>query len=446
MRPKKSQNSDLQLDLFRNELVNIISPTHPLVTLAEVVNWTSFEETLGELYSEVGRPGAPTRLMVALHFFKFQHDLSDDETLAQWLENPYWQHFSGMKFFEHELPIDSSSMTNWRKRVGEAGGEKMLQERIEAGLRLKVVKESQLERVNVDTTVQEKNIRFPTDSRLYDRARTSLVSAARERGIDLRQSYARVGRNAMIQQSRYARARQYGRAKKCAKSLKNFLGRVIRDIWRKCPSPDENLRVLLEISEKIHNREKNDKNKIYSVHEPHVECICKGKAHKRYEFGNKVSVAVTSKGGWFVGAKSFHGNPYDGHTLSDTILQVVRISGSRPDHVFVDQGYKGHDYSGEAQVHVDRKHRGSIPKSLWRWMKRRAAVEPSIGHLKEDHRMDRNRLKGIEGDQINAILSAAAMNFSKLLNHLAAFLRLFLGIIANIACPQERFRASYSPL
>jgi IS5 family transposase len=206
--------------------------------------------------------------------------------------------------------------------------------------------------------------------------------------------------------------------------MRTYLGRVIRDIERNCPSPDSRLQDLLNIATRIHQQKRTDKNKIYSVHAPEVECISKGKAHKRYEFGCKVSVATTSRGGWFVGAKAMHGNPYDGHTLNRAMKQVERLFGA-PEHAFVDMGYRGHWYSGDCQVHVDKRRRGRTSRSLWRWMKRRAAIEPAIGHLKREHRMDRNRLKGEEGDELNAILSAAGMNFRKLLRWLAALLRLF---------------------
>jgi IS5 family transposase len=212
------------------------------------------------------------------------------------------------------------------------------------------------------------------------------------------------------------------RARSCTKKLRTYLGRVIRDIERKCQSPDKDFQSLLKTSKRIFNQQRQDKNKVYSVHEPAVECISKGKAHKRYEFGSKVSVATTSRGGWFVGAQVFHGNPYDGHTLSATLEQVTKLVRS-PEHVFVDRGYRGHGYTGNIEVHVDKQRRGRTPKSLWRWMKRRAAVEPSIGHLKQEHRMDRNRLKGIEGDRFNAILSAAGMNFRKLMKFIEEFLR-----------------------
>jgi IS5 family transposase len=233
------------------------------------------------------------------------------------------------------------------------------------------------------------------------------------------------------------------RAGRCTSKLKTYLGRVIRDIGRKQPVPDEKLASLLHIATRVHQRTKSEKNKIYSVHAPEVECISKGKAHKRYEFGCKVSVAATSRGGWFVGAMAVHGNPYDGHTLEDTLDQVDRIA-KEPLHVFVDRGYRGHDYRGNAEVHVDKPRRGRTARSLWRWMKRRAAIEPGIGHLKREHRMDRNRLKGTEGDMVNAILSAAGMNFSKLLRWAAHIFGFILSKIITAIWP--KFRSYCSPI
>jgi IS5 family transposase len=288
-----------------------------------------------------------------------------------------------------------------------------------------VIKPYQLKRVNIDTTVQEKEIRFPTDARLYDRARQRLVAYAKERQIKLRQNYNRKSKQMLYWQSRYSHARQMNRAKACTRKLRNYLGRVLRDIERNCANPDQQLQSLTEIAARIYQQKRNDKNKVYSVHAPEVECISKGKAHKRYEFGCKVSVAATSKGGWFLGAMAMHGNPYDGHTLKQALGQVNRII-REPEHAFVDMGYRGHNYRGNTEVHVDKRKRGRTAKSLWRWMKRRAAIEPGIGHLKREHRMDRNRLKGVEGDRINAILSATGMNLWKLLRYAADFLRQFL--------------------
>lgn len=296
----------------------------------------------------------------------------------------------------------------------------MLRQTIECGLNLKVIKPSQLARVNVDTTVQEKHIRFPTDPRLYDRMRQRLVVAAQQEGVALRQSYVRVGKNLLTQQSRYAHAKQFRRARRCTRKLHTILGRVIRDIERKCEQPSAETGELLIRARRLYLQQRHDEGKLYSVHAPEVECISKGKAHKRYEFGCKVALAVTSKGGWIVAAKAHEGNPYDGHILASTIDQLLSMSGREPEHVYADMNYRGHDYQGDCQVHVDRRRRGTTPRSVWRWMKRRAAIEPSIGHLKEDRRMERNRLKGTEGDELNAVLSAAGMNFSKLLAALGA--------------------------
>jgi IS5 family transposase len=426
MRPKRSPIEERQGELFRVELTNVIDTGHGLVKLAKTVDWDRFEEVFGATYcADNGRPGVSTRLMVSLHYLKYTYNLSDEDVVAGWVENPYWQHFSGMKYFEHTFPIDPSSMTRWRKRVGESGAEALLKETIQAGLKLKAVKGPQLKRINVDTTVQEKAIRFPTDARLYDRSRERLVKAAKERGISLRQNYNRKSKALLLKQGRYRHARQPKRAAKCTRQLRTFLGRVIRDIDRRCSSPDEKLQTLLSISKKIYHQKRNDKNKVYSVHEPEVACISKGKAHKKYEFGCKVSVAATSRGGWFVGAMAHPGNPYDGHTLENVLSQVERIART-PGHAFVDRGYRGHGYQGNIEVHVDKPRRGRTAKSLWRWMKRRAAIEPGIGHLKREHRMDRCMLKGIEGDNINAILSASGMNFRKLLKWAALLLRLLL--------------------
>ena len=423
MRPK-GEPKQPQRELFRIDLEQLIDPSHPLVRLSLSIDWPSFERTLGDTYHpSQGAPGVSTRLMVALHYLKYQHDLSDEDIVAAWVENPYWQHFSGMRYFQHSMPIDPSSMTRWRKRLGEAGAEQMLRATIEAGMAMRVIRPAELKRINVDTTVQTKAIRFPTDARLYQRMRERLVKVARAEGLTIKQSYEHVGRRLLMQSSRYAHARQMKRARACTRKLKTQLGRVVREIERQVETPSNKLAKLLQTAHRIHAQQRHDKNKIYSVHEPEVECIAKGKAGKQYEFGNKVSVAVSSRGGWFVGAKSFLGNPYDGHTLAAQMKQVESLIANQVSEVYVDMGYRGHDYDGPVTVYVDKRRRGKTPPALWRWMKRRAAVEPSIGHLKSEHRLERNRLKGVEGNAINAVLSVAAMNFHKLLG---AFLRIFL--------------------
>lgn len=426
MKPKRKVHNP-QRELFRVELSMLVDAEHPLVKLGAKIEWEKFEELLGASYNATqGAPGIDTRLMVALHYLKYQHNLSDEAAVARWVENPYWQHFSGRQFFEHEFPIDPSSMTRWRKRLGEAGAEAMLRATIDAAVAIKALRPAQVAHVNVDTTVQTKAIRHPTDARLYDRARERLVKEARKAGLTIKQSYERVGRRLVMMAGRYAHARQMRRSKACTRKLRTNLGRVIREVERQ--GAPESLRELLDTSKRIHAQQRSDQTKTYSVHEPQTACIAKGKAGRKYEFGQKVGVAATSKGGWLLGAKCMPGNPYDGHTLKAQMEQVNRVY-SKKEHlktVHVDMGYRGHDYDGPAEVIVDQRRRGEIPKRIWRWMKRRAAVEPTIGHLKSHYRLDRNRLKGVAGDTLNVLLSAAAMNFAKLLRFVLAFWRLLL--------------------
>jgi IS5 family transposase len=429
MQPKREPEQP-QRELFQIDLEQLIDMSHPLVHLGLVIDWESFEQTLGGTYHpSQGAPGISTRLMVALHYLKYQQDLSDEDVVALWVENPYWQHFSGMRHFQHRMPIDPSSMTRWRKRLGDAGAEQMLRATIEAGIAMRVIRPAELKRVNVDTTVETKAIRFPTDARLYQRMRERLVKAARAEGLAIKQSYQHVGRRLLMQSSRYAHARQMKRARACTRKLKTQLGCVIREVERQTAEPSMKLDKLLQTAHRIYEQQRHDKNKIYSVHEPEVQCIAKGKAGKQYEFGNKVSVAVSSRGGWFVGAKSFTGNPYDGHTLAAQMEQVESLIGNKVSEVYVDMGYRGHDYDGPVAVHVDKRRRGRTSAPRWRWMKRRAAVEPSIGHLKSEHRLERNRLQGTAGNEINAILAAAAMNIQKLLR---AFWRIFLFFLIEV--------------
>jgi len=446
MRPKRESEQPLR-EMFQIDLEQLIDRGHPLVRLGLSIDWPSLEETMGDTYHpRQGAPGISTRLMVALHYLKYQLDLSDEDVVAAWVENPYWQHFSGMKYFQHRMPIDPSSMTRWRKRLGDAGAEHMLRATIEAGIGMRVIGPAELKRINVDTTVQTKAIRFPTDARLYQRMRERLVKTARAEGLSIKQSYEHVGRRLLMQSSRYAHARQMKRARACTRKLKTQLGRIVREIERQVKTPSNKLRKLLQTAHQIHAQQRHDKNKMYSVHEPEVQCIAKGKAGKQYEFGNKVSVAVSSRGGWFVGAKSFNGNPYDGHTLAAQMKQVESLIGNKVSQAHVDMGYRGHDYDGAVTVHVDRRRRGQTSQAKWRWMKRRAAVEPSIGHLKSEHRLERNRLKGVEGNAINAILSAAAMNFHKLLG---AFWRIFLFCLINVwnrMLTQQRPQRRNTPL
>jgi IS5 family transposase len=410
-----------QCELFGARLSELLNPEHPLYVLAERIDWSPFDAAIDACYAdELGRPGVNTRLMVGLLYLKHAYDESDESVVARWVENPYWQFFCGCQYMQHELPVDPSSLSRWRKRVGAERLEKLLEATIHTALAMKAVKAPEFQKVNVDTTVQEKAIAFPTDARLYHKMRVALVRRAQSVGIRLRQNYRFKGKKLLAKQGRYAHARQMKRAAKMTRQLKTILGRVLRDIQRKALAiqgqiVDEPLRELLAMAERLLAQTRTSKNKLYSVHAPEVECIAKGKAHKRYEFGCKASVATTSKNNWIVGTQALHGNPYDGHTLSGAIQQVERLTGHTPDDVMVDQGYRGHGYEGSAVVHVVRTIPKRATRAVRRMLKRRAAIEPTIGHMKCDNRMDRNHLTGSEGDKINALLAAAGYNLRKLL-------------------------------
>ena len=342
MKSQKSSQNTGEIQLFQSRLDQILDPRHPLFKLSLSIDWKSFEIEFGKYFVEnKGRPGLPIRLVVGLHYLKFTYNVSDERVVEQFIENPYWQFFCGYEFFQHRLPCEPTSLTKWRNRVGADGVEKLLKETISLAKRADIITENEFTRINVDTTVQEKAIAFPTDARLYHKARVTLVREAKKRSIKLRQSYERVGKLSLIKQGRYSHASQPKRSRKETKKLLILLGRVTRDIRRKAGNPDLGFEALLQRAEKLIQQKRNNKNKIYSFHAPEVECIVKGKAHKKYEFGCKVSIVSTSKNNWIVGAEALHGNPYDAHTLKGAIDQAEKLSGKRAIEAFVDQGYKG---------------------------------------------------------------------------------------------------------
>ena len=416
-------------DLFRQELSNLIDLRHPLVQLSQKVDWPACEDRFGGLYAAgVGRPGHPIRLMVGLQLLKHTCNVSDEEVVATWVENPYWQYFCGEQFFRHDLPIDPSLMTGFRKRIGEAGCEFILGLTVSAGLATRTVAKSSLAIVNVDTTVQDKAVTFPTDARLLHKARIALVRLASKQGVKLRQSYQRIGKAAFVRSQRYAHARQINRAAAQTRKLRSYLGRIIRDIERKV-RPDEptptRMTKLLQVATRIHTqprkRSEGDPPKLYSVHAPEVECIAKGKAHKQYEFGVKVGIVCTSRESFVLAAKSMPGNPYDGHTLQECIDQATRVARVAPQEAYADRGYKGHGCNTDTfKVWISGSKRG-VTQAIERKLKRRNAVEPVIGHLKSDGRLARNFLKGAVGDAMNALLCGAGHNMRKILKKLRLF-------------------------
>jgi IS5 family transposase len=427
MRSKRPEQK-ADADLYRARLDNLLDHRHELFQLAEKIDWDGFEEAFGRFYKPVGRPAKPTRLMVALSYLKHIHDLSDEEVVARWVENPYWQWFSGFAYFQHQAPIDPSLLSRWRKRIGPEGLERLLAETVRLGVDTGVVKPSSLQRLSVDTTVQPKAIAHPTDSRLYHKALEVLVRQAKRAGITLRQAHTRLAKTAAIKAGRYAHARQYRRMKRELRRLRTYLGRVYRDVGRKIAG-DETLQArfsrLLGLVERLLAQQPKDKNKLYALHAPEVACIAKGKARTPYEFGCKVGIAATNREDFVVAAKAFEGNPYDGHTLAETLAQAEAMSGVAAERVYVDRGYRGHDVADKERVYVAGRKRGVTP-TIRRELRRRSSIEAAIGHMKTDGRLDRNYLLGTEGDAVNALLAAAGYNLRQILRHLRLLFALLM--------------------
>ena len=414
MKPKPQPRD--AFELFQSHFDQLLDPRHELILLANKIDWPGLEVAFVDAYClDNGAPAKAVRLMVGLHYLKYTFDESDESVVARWVENPYWQYFCGYTHMQHECPIHPTSMTKWRNRVGVERLEKLLTETIALAVREKHLPKSDLERITVDTTVQEKNITYPTDSKLLYKAIVKLGDAAKSRCIPLRQSYVRVGKKAAVMASRYAHAKQFKRMQRRLRKLRTYVGRMIRDIRRKTTDMDDELATLLDRAERIRNQQPKDKNKLYSLHEPEVQCISKGKAHKHYEFGQKVAVATTNRSNWIVVSALMEGNPYDGHTLTETLSTVERVTGVGVANAYVDKGYRGHGYTGGAEIHIAGQRKKNTMRAERKRRRRRSAIEPKIGHLKSDHRMGRCFLARLCGDAINAVLAAAGSNLRKLL-------------------------------
>ena len=438
MRPKERRETGEQ-DLFRSRLDQIIDMEHASVKLARAIDWRFLEERFGAVYTDgPGSPPLPTRLMAGLAILKHMHDFSDEVLCDRWIENPYFQFFCGEEFFQHRLVFDRSSLTRWRQRMGEEKLVALLQESLAVATRTKAMRPNDLSRVIIDTTVQPKAVMFPTDAKLINRAREIMVRLAKRHGVVLRQSYTRVGKIALIKHQRYAHAHQFKRANKALRKLRTYLGRVIRDIGRRIADNDALQEVFakpISLARRVRDQDRRQRGpKVYSLHAPEVECIGKGKAHKPYEFGVKVSVATPlhrCKGGQFVAhVAALPGNPYDGHTLATVIPAMEDMIGNTIERAITDAGYRGHnappDY--KFKVYTAGQKRRVTPQ-IKREMRRRSAVESVIGHLMSEHRMGCNHLAHRAGDAINAVLAAVGYNFRLLLNWLRLLLRAILAAL-----------------
>lgn len=418
MKPRASEaDGEIQLELDRPLLDSFLNKKDEFICLGEAIDWDRLRSKLGESFHESqGRPGLPMRLMIGLTYLKHLHNLSDEKLLRQFVKDAYWQYFCGFRHFQIKIPCEASSLTRFRNRLGKEALEELLKATVNVAKRAGLLKKKDLSCVIVDTTVQEKNISYPTDSKLINKARENLVKEAKREGIELRQSYKFKGKKESVKSARYFHAKQYKRGRSSIKRQKVWLGRVIRDIERKLGKrePGEKLRESLEIGKRVFAQSLKSKGKVYSLHEPHVECLSKGKARNPYEFGNKVSFITTWKKNWIIGAKSFFGNPFDGKTLKEAVNQAERISGVEIKKIGADRGYRGKINHPEGKETLITGV-GSLSAKDKRFLRRRSSIEPVIGHMKQEHRLGVNYLGGIKGDEINPILAACAFNLQKIL-------------------------------
>jgi IS5 family transposase len=407
-----------QLSIFDTPIERFINMNHELCVLAKKIDWESIEADFAEYYSEIGRPSVPIRRMIGLLLLKHIYNLSDEAIVDRWVENPYWQHFSGELVFQTTKPFDPTDFIHFRNRIGKKGAEKLLKVSVQL-----FGKEAQEKEVLLDSTVQEKNITYPTDAKLHKRIIDKVNKIAKKEGIPLRQTYTRTLKQLLIDQRFHNHPKRRKKAKAALRKIKTIAGRQTRDIERQFnPQQRHKYKELFVIINRILIQKRGDKNKIYSIHEPKVSCIAKGKEAKKFEFGNKSGFVLTKTSKIVVGALAFEGNPYDGHTLEEHLLQTEYLTNKRPKAGIVDRGYKGKKNIDGTEIilpSVPKKNASQYQKQKARKRFRaRAGIEPVIGHLKHDHRMLRNFLKGTNGDMMNTILAGTGFNFKKMLNRI----------------------------
>lgn len=403
----KSPNQE-QKHLFLPLLNDFIDPQHELCQLAEQIDWQKFEQEFAPLYSTVGCPAKPVRLMVGLLILKQIYNLGDETVMAEWVSNPYFQYFCGEATFQWRFPCDPSDLVHFRHRVGEAGVEQILAVSI-----LIHGEEVLKEDVSIDTTVQEKNITYPTDTKLAVKIIKQCRKIAAKEGLRLRQSYKFVVKG-LLKSANSRTPKQAQKKSRARRKIKTIARRLVRELRRKLTADRLTKHAeRIALFEKVLDQKKEDKNKIYSLHALEVSCIAKGKEHKKYEFGSKVAFSTAQKSNVIMAAVSFRGNPNDDKTLKKTLEQQERLTGIRPRKAYTDRGCKSRKI-GATQVHAPDNGQGKTAyekTKLRKSFRRRAGIEPIIGHVKADYGMERNYLKGELGDRMNAMLAASAFNF-----------------------------------
>ena len=413
MKPKadcaalRARQKRLLADAGAPLLIDFIDKSHPLVLLSERIDWESFEPHWSKHFGNSDGPYASSaRLVAGLLMLKHMEGLSDERLIAAWVRDPYMQYFCGEVHFRHDPPIYPSTLGRWRKQLGEEGLEYLLGTVLDSAMKMGALKAESCAHVCVDSTVMEKDITWPTDSKLFLRVLGQMVALMQTQGLSIRQSYSRTAPRMAQKIGRYAHAKQFKRMRRLLKALRTRVGRVLRELERQIDRLDGLARMraeqLIAQAKQIITQagDPNAKNKLYSLHEPGVDCISKGKARQRYEFGAKVGITTTQKEGFVLGMRSYPGNPYDGDTLDDLLQQAATITKVDIESVAVDLGYRGKHETQARVIHRGRK----LSKREKKRLRRRSGLEAMIGHMKNDGLLDRCHLKGIEGDAIHALL------------------------------------------
>ena len=415
-----------QTSFLMPTLAEQLDPRQPIKQLADTLPWPEFEQVFGKYYSPDGRPAKPVRLMVGLLLLKQMFNQGDETVVAAWVQNPYWQYFCGMSEFQWQAPCDPSDLVYFRDRIGEAGMQRIL--RVSAQLHGDKAQEPE---VVVDTTVQEKNITHPTDTKLAHKIIRRCWKLADRNGVKLRRRYRKAVRHCVMAQRWRRDPKKRKTAHRALRKMKVIAGRLIRELERKLPeAAHAEQRGNFALYRRVLRQQPSDRDKIYSLHEPQVYCLSKGKEHKKYEFGSKASVVMTKTAGVIVGAVAHEENLYDGDALRPALQQTKIITGQQPAKVIVDRGYRGRKTVDGTEVLLPGKPKPGQSKSMSAKMRarfrRRAAIEPVISRLKHQYRLARCFLKGFVGDQVNLLLAAAAWNLRKWLRAAALFwLQLF---------------------
>jgi len=408
-----------QKDLFQPLLKDFIDMNHELILLSNKIDWKYFENNFSEHYSNTGQPAMPIRLMVGSLLLKRIYNLSDEGLCEAWAMNPYMQYFCGNAHFKHKFPCDPSDFVHFRHRIGEEGVEKIFSYSVH------LFGKAAKEKVNLsDTTVAENNTTFPTDAKLAKKIIDKCNKIAKQEGVNQRQTYVRVSKQLVRETYNRKHAKRVKKAKKADGKLKTIAGRLVRELERELPDCLlKRYQEELEFYHRILNQKRTDKNKTYSLHKPFTSCIAKGKAHKQYEFGTKIGLNTTFKTLIITAIKSFDGNPHDSKTMKPLLEQMEKNINHTPDEMVYDRGGKGIKQIGKTKISTpdyrplkrDTAYQRRAKKKKFR---RRSAIEPVIGHLKQHFRMGQNYLFGENSPQINAFLAATGWNLKKMMKQL----------------------------